>query len=196
MPADAPAPTAPDTDARILDAALDLFADLGIKRVTIDDIARAAKVNRATLFRRLGSKDGIVRAAILRETTRVLDGISARVDPIDDPAERVVTGFAITVIALRTNKILVKTLTVDAVDTLPALTLAAGGVLDLATDFVAERILTAAPAHATPAALAGMIVRLVHSLVLTPDAAPRLDTEQQLREFATRLLVPLVLNRY
>ena len=72
------------TDARILDAALELFAELGISRVGIDDIARQARVNRATLYRRIGSKDVIARAAILKEVARVLGEIALRLREIDD----------------------------------------------------------------------------------------------------------------
>ncbi|MFE3058012.1 TetR/AcrR family transcriptional regulator [Nocardia sp. NPDC059239] len=194
MPADAPAPVVSDTDARILDAALGLFAEIGISRASTDDIARAAGINRATLYRRLGAKDDIVRAAMLRETARVLEEISARVDPITDPAERVRTGLAVTVITLRTNRILTKALLVDLDETLPALTTAGAGILELATGFVAERILVASPGLPYADELAAMIVRLVHSLILTPDAAPNLATEQQLRDFASRQLVPLVLD--
>lgn len=197
MPTDAPTQVVAnsDTDARILDAALGLFAEIGISRAGTDDIARAAGVNRATLYRRLGAKDDIVRAALLRETARVLDSIGAQVDPITDPAERLRTGLATTVITLRTNRILVKALLVDADETLPALTTSAGGILDLATSFVAERILVASPGRPHADELAAMIVRLVHSLVLTPNAAPHLTSEEQLRDFAARQLAPLVLDQ-
>ncbi|MGV9751607.1 TetR/AcrR family transcriptional regulator [Nocardia farcinica] len=181
------------TDARILDAALTLFADLGITRVSADDIARQAGVNRATLYRRIGAKDVIVRAALLRETARVLDRISAALDAVDDPVERVTRGFAVTVTLLRTNPILVKLLAVDRDQTLAAITVGAADILALATAFVAEQILATDRGVRDAHTVAGMIVRLVHSLVLTPDAPPLLRTEADLRTFAGEHLVPLLL---
>jgi len=186
------------TNARILDAALDLFADIGISRVSADDIARQAGVNRATLYRRVGAKDVIVRAALVRETTRVLEQISSRLrhlDPADSEAaaERVTLGFATTVILLRTNPILVKLLAVDRDRTLAAITVGAGDILALATAFVAEELFATAGAVRDPETVAGMVVRLVHSLVLTPDAPPRLRDEPELRAFAAGYLVPALL---
>lgn len=186
------------TTARILDAALGLFADLGISRVSADDIARQAGVNRATLYRRLGAKDVIVRAALLRETARVLDQISARLRHLDpgDPeaaAERVTLGFATTVTLLRSNPILVKLLAVDRDQTLAAITVGAGDILALATAFVAEELFATAGAVREPETVAGMVVRLVHSLVLTPDAPPVLREEPELRAFAAAYLVPALL---
>ncbi|WP_245649641.1 TetR/AcrR family transcriptional regulator [Nocardia shimofusensis] len=187
------------TTARILDAALTLFADIGISRVSADDIARQAGVNRATLYRRVGAKDVIVRAALLRETARVLEQIAARLRHLDpaDPeaaAERVTHGFATTVTLLRTNPILVKLLAVDRDQTLAAITIGAGDILALATAFVAEQLFATTGAVRDPETLAGMIVRLVHSLVLTPDAPPRLRDEPELRAFAAGYLTPVLLR--
>ncbi|CAM3603926.1 TetR/AcrR family transcriptional regulator [Smaragdicoccus niigatensis] len=187
-----PAPTS--TDARILDAALTLFAEVGIKRTTIDDIAREAGVNRATLFRRMGSKDAIVRAALLREAAHVLDSIGQSVDPIEDDRERVIAGFVTTLVSLRTNTILVKALAVDAAETYVALTRDAGAIIDYAASFVADRILVAVPQRRDAHLIAAIIARLLHSLVMTPEAAPRLNTEVEMRDFARQQLVPLILN--
>jgi len=188
------------TTARILDAALSLFADFGISRVSADDIARKAGVNRATLYRRVGAKDVVVRGALLRETARVLEQIRAGLRHLDpgDPAaaaERVTLGFATTVTLLRTNPILVRLLAVDREQTLAAITVGAGDILALATAFVAEELFATPGTLGDPRTVAGMIVRLVHSLVLTPDAPPHLRDESELRDFAAGFLVPFLLPR-
>jgi AcrR family transcriptional regulator len=51
-----------DTTERILTAAADLFATHGYAATTTRAIASAAEVNEATLFRRFGSKSGVLRA--------------------------------------------------------------------------------------------------------------------------------------
>uniref|UniRef100_UPI00245473F4 TetR/AcrR family transcriptional regulator n=1 Tax=Nocardia cyriacigeorgica TaxID=135487 RepID=UPI00245473F4 len=79
-----------DTDSiesRILDAALDQFGQLGIKKTTIEDIARKAGVDRVTVYRRIGSRDDVVRAVALREVNAVLtelDDVAARNDTLAD----------------------------------------------------------------------------------------------------------------
>ncbi|MFC7614903.1 TetR/AcrR family transcriptional regulator [Actinokineospora soli] len=97
------APPADPVDLRILEAAVAQFALIGIRRTSADDIARRSGVNRTTLYRRMGTKDQIVRAAMAHEVRKVLADIEARLAPIEDPLERQVAGFGITVTTLRGN---------------------------------------------------------------------------------------------
>lgn len=185
---------ADDVDAGILDIALGLFAEVGIKRVSPEDIARRAGINRATLYRRIGTKSDIVRAALLREIAMLRARIDDEVDRIEEPAERIAHGFALTVTSLRTNPVLTKTLAVDANEALEPLTSGAGPVMDMAVRFAQDWVRKAAPDLADTEEPAGLIVRLMHSLVLTPNAAPRLETHAELHDFATRRLCPMVLR--
>lgn len=57
----------PTTDNAILDAVLACLAQHGSGGLTTRRIAALAQVNEVTLFRRFGSKDALIRAAILRE---------------------------------------------------------------------------------------------------------------------------------
>ena len=52
----------PDTDARILAAAMALFAERGYAATTTRALAEAAGVNEVTLFRRFGTKAGVLAA--------------------------------------------------------------------------------------------------------------------------------------
>ncbi|MFX0580285.1 hypothetical protein [Nocardia nepalensis] len=80
-------------------------------------------------------------------------------------------------------------------ETLPAVTVEAAEVITLATTFVTEQIIAVGPARPDEAPeLAAIVVRLMHSLTLTPDAPPLLRTESELREFAQRRIVPLVMR--
>ena len=53
---------------RVLDAALELFVELGYKGTTTRAIARRARVNEVTVFRQFGTKQGLFHAVVLRET--------------------------------------------------------------------------------------------------------------------------------
>ena len=53
---------------RVLDAALELFVEFGYKGTTTREIARRARVNEVTVFRQFGTKQGLFRAVVLRET--------------------------------------------------------------------------------------------------------------------------------
>lgn len=63
----------PDTNTRILDAALRLFYQNGYDGTTTRGIAEGAGVNEVTLFRNFGSKEKIFLAVIERETDVVAD---------------------------------------------------------------------------------------------------------------------------
>jgi AcrR family transcriptional regulator len=194
--AGAPPPAGP-ADERILQAALEQFALTGIRRTTTDDIAARAGVNRTTLYRRLGAKDQIVRAAMAYEAHRTLARIDAEVAAIPDPVERLLHGFAVTVTTMRGHPLLRHLLLVDRDETLRWATIDAGTILEIATAFVTTRlrILRAElglPESSHTEGLAAIMVRFIHSLVLAPAGPPALDSEPQLRDFADTHLRPLI----
>ena len=199
------------TDVDILEAALEQFALTGLRRTSTDDIARRAGINRATLYRRFGSREHLVHAAYLHEAVKVLAEIEAAAGPIPspgspeaegfDPAEWIVAFFSASVRCLRTHPVLDQMLKVDEHHVLAAMTCNAGDTLALAakTSAVHIRALRAHLASPPPdddvPALAATFARLAQSLVLTPDGPPRLGTPQALRRFAERVVVPMILGR-
>ncbi|ADG78569.1 Transcriptional regulator, TetR family OS=Tsukamurella paurometabola (strain ATCC 8368 / DSM/ CCUG 35730 / CIP 100753 / JCM 10117 / KCTC 9821 / NBRC 16120/ NCIMB 702349 / NCTC 13040) OX=521096 GN=Tpau_1957 PE=4 SV=1 [Tsukamurella paurometabola] len=72
-------------DQTILDAARDLMTTIGIRRTTMADVARAAQVSRATLYRRYPN----VQALAATVTTREFSAALATLTPVpgDDTRE-------------------------------------------------------------------------------------------------------------
>jgi AcrR family transcriptional regulator len=66
--------------ARILDAARSLFAERGVREVSLEEVARAAGVGKATLFRRFGDR-GALFLALLDEHERELQDAILRGAP-------------------------------------------------------------------------------------------------------------------
>jgi AcrR family transcriptional regulator len=66
--------------ARILDAARSLFAERGVRDVSLEEVARAAGVGKATLFRRFGDR-GALFLALLDEHERELQDAILRGAP-------------------------------------------------------------------------------------------------------------------
>src|SRR5205807_10543318 len=66
---------------RILDAALELAAASGLRRLTMDDVARRAGVGRMTVYRRFGGHGKLIDALAVRECRRCLERIAAALDP-------------------------------------------------------------------------------------------------------------------
>src|SRR5689334_14270323 len=91
---------------RVLDAAARLFAEKGAESTTMDDIARAAGVGRATLYRRYPDRASIA-VALLDEHERVLQEGMIRggppLGPGAPPADRLAAFYAATVDLLETH---------------------------------------------------------------------------------------------
>ena len=186
-----------DTSRRILDAAVDRFATFGIRRTTMDDVAGAAGVGRATLYRRFAGRDDIVRAAMARELARFIAEIDASVQALDDPADRFVEGFVAILRATRNHPLVNRLLEIEPDLVLPFLTVEAGPVLALARDYLSEQLRasqqegTVRPGVDVDVA-AELLVRLCQSLLLTPKGLVDADDDAGLRRLARAYLAPIL----
>ncbi len=194
------------SDEAILEAALQQIAVTGVRRTSADDIARRAGVNRATLYRRFGGREEILRAAYLQETARVLGIIEAAIGDVPaagtpgfDPATYVADFFTVTIKTLRENRILRQLLEADREETLVSLTFDAGDTIGVSAAFCAERIrqlrahLDPVPRDDDVTALSVTLARIAQSLLLTQSAPPSLRTRAQMQEYAALVIVPMVL---
>jgi len=64
------------TSQRILDAALQEAAAVGLQRITVEDVVRRAGVSRMTAYRRYPRRDNLVEALVRRETQAWIRGFS------------------------------------------------------------------------------------------------------------------------
>lgn len=184
---------------RILDAALDLFAEFGIKRTTIGDIARRAGIDRVTVYRRIGNKDQVIQSVVTREATRLFEQVSATARQGTTIEERVELGFTTMMEQVRGNAMLARMLQVEPEIVLMQLTTEGSLLVTGATmatlgffgEAVEDGLLDTTEGMEAGAEL---LVRIVHSWMLTPRALIEVDTTEQLRDFARRHLVPMVLR--
>jgi AcrR family transcriptional regulator len=76
------------SDAKLLDAATEVFSRAGYAGATVDAIAEAAGATKPTLYLRFGSKADLYRAAVQRERDAFLEQLfSAYVAAQDEPVE-------------------------------------------------------------------------------------------------------------
>lgn len=194
-------------DSALIDAAVEQFVLTGVRRTSADDIARRAGVNRATLYRRLGTKDQIVAQAILQETGRVLGRITEAIGEVPppgtdgfDPAAYVLTFFSVTIGEVKDNQLLQQLMVKDREDTLLGLTERAGDVIALAAELAADRVrqlraYVGNPDTSDALATGHTLARLTQSLLLTPAGPPRLDTAARRKAYVDAVIVPMVLGR-
>jgi AcrR family transcriptional regulator len=78
---------------RVLDAAEECLKRFGLSKTTAEDIARAAGLSRATVYRQFGSRDAIVAAVTTREAERCAAAALDQLGRFDDIGDWIVEGF-------------------------------------------------------------------------------------------------------
>ncbi|WP_396448571.1 TetR/AcrR family transcriptional regulator [Actinomadura sp.] len=191
-------PESEPQSGRILDAALRCFETYGPRRTTMDDVARESGLGRATIYRRFPTKGDLVTGVLLREARRFFAELDEAVAALPTLEERLVEGFAVALRISREQRLVNRLLVVEPELILPHSTVKAGPLLAAARGYIAGRLRTAqrlgaAPAGVDPEVVAEILVRLTHSLVLTPEGHIPLDDEGA-RSFARRYLLPMVVR--
>jgi AcrR family transcriptional regulator len=106
-------------EQRILDAAYELLLDVGMRRMSMADIARRADVSRATLYRRWPNVSAVVGALVTRELAQLGETVFARRAAHSRAA--IVNAVAATVKAVRAHPVTRKIVEVDPEFLLPYL---------------------------------------------------------------------------
>ncbi|MFA1540797.1 TetR/AcrR family transcriptional regulator [Actinomadura monticuli] len=186
---------ADDLDTRILDAALAEFETYGLRRVSVEDVAKRAGVARTTIYRRFTNKEQLLQAVILRECRRFLTAIAEATADLGSAEEAVVEGFVVGLRSARTHPLMTRVLESEPEAFLPQLSMNGGAVMLAARDILADRLRRARPADAEDHdTVAEVLLRLAVSLLLVPGGGLALDDEDAIRAFArdylTRMLRP------
>ena len=175
-------------------AAMEQCEEIGLRRVTMEDVARRAGLGRATLYRHFASKEALVEAVILAEAQAFFAALDGAVAGCESAEARLVEGFAFALEYVRGHALLGKLLRSEPETLLPYL-IGGGQLIAVATDAVAERI------HGVPATseyereTAELLVRLVLSLALTPESGLGVSDREGAVRLARRHLVPTLAGR-
>ncbi|MCB0930105.1 MAG: helix-turn-helix domain-containing protein [Mycolicibacterium insubricum] len=181
----------------VLDAALDVFAKIGIRRATVDEIANRAGLGRVTVYRRVGGKSEIVSAVLMRESQKLFTAVRDAAARADGFADRVVHAFATTIDTVRTNAVWNRLLDIEPDTVLPQLTIEASPLLAGAVAATAEVLRGPDMAELSDGDLlarAEILVRITHSILLTPNVLSPLHTYDEIERFARRYLLPIAVS--
>ena len=187
------------TDAvgnRILDAALDLAAASGVQHLTMDAVARRARVGRMTVYRRFGDKQALVAALGAREGARCLAELDDAAPPDAPIAEQVAAGFATSLRLARQHPLLSRLARLEPESVLGALAGDGGALFGMARAYLAGRLRESQRAgvlgDVDVEEAAELLVRLAFSFVLIPESVLPLDDEGRVRALAERMLAPIL----
>ncbi|MGX6447256.1 TetR/AcrR family transcriptional regulator [Patulibacter sp. S7RM1-6] len=195
------APERPGPDAvrdRILAAAAEGFRSTGVRRTSVNDIARRADVGRMTIYRRFPHREGLVAAALLREVRIELAAIGAVIVAITDVEDQLVEGFARAIVAARTHPILARLRETEPEDLVRRLTVDGATTLEICRRFVGSFLRAAIDAgRLRPMdvdAVAELLARIGISLCSLPATALPVDDPEALRRFVRAHLVPILVG--
>jgi TetR/AcrR family transcriptional regulator, repressor for uid operon len=178
---------------RIVEAALACFAELGIRRTSMDDIARAAGVGRTTVFRRFDSKDRLVEIVLLRVVGQATKRVQAVFESARDLETGLTEALVVAVKELRDHPLFAKVLRIEPESFLRTLTTDGASVIAVVRGSIADWLGSSGggPLSDEDAEMvAEGIIRLGVSLILTPEGPIPLDNDEGLRAYVARYLVP------
>jgi AcrR family transcriptional regulator len=195
-PSARPAPANAIGEERILDAAYELLLAIGMRRMTMADIARHAEVSRATLYRRWPNVQAVVAALMTREWTTAL--MSAFQPDAVDGRARLVEGVVEVVGKTRTHPLMRKIVELDPEFLTPYLLERRGSSTVAHLALVAEGIKAGQADGSIRAGdpdwlsrqiiLVSLASAVSGPVLATHEEYPQLDDE--LRTMLTRYLVP------
>jgi len=166
-----------DTAHRILDAAGELFGEVGVRKVGMDAIGRRAGLSRATVYRHFPDRATLHVAFVAREAAGLLREVMERVDRVEDPAERTIRGLTGAIAAVRSNPVLAAW--VDVAD--------AATTMAVALDPVVITLLHDRVEEPHDAEAVQWLVRVMLSLLHHPAA----DTDEE-RRLIERFVTPVL----
>ena len=181
---------------RVAAAALDEFAEHGIRRTSMEDVARRAGVSRMTVFRRFASKQRLVEIVIAREVHRGMQELDLLWEGAETLEDRLVAGFEFAGRYVSGHPLFDRLLRSEPEVLLPPLTLDGGPVLELYRSLIAQRL--QAEVNAGRAAttdldgVAEVIARLAISLLLTRDGTITLGDPNSVRRLVNLTLLPML----
>lgn len=188
---------ADDTTARVLDAAYEEFALVGIQRTTMESVARRAGVSRVTVYRHVANKDALVEEVLRREFQRYAARYLADMQAAESAVERIVGGYLTTIRTIRHNPLLNGLLTVELDALVSSMAGSAEHVLSMARLFIAYLLRTEQSAGEIDAAVdidvvADLMVRVAVSYILIPSDVVDLDDPDATEAMVRSFLLPML----
>lgn len=125
-----------DTRGRVLDAAFDEIAQVGIRRLVLEDVAARAGVSRQTVYRHFGSREGLIESLVRREERWFSDRAVAAAQRATSGAEAVAAAVTEALHAAAEHALLRRLLETEPGEILPLVVLGRGPVISAARPVV------------------------------------------------------------
>ncbi len=176
----------------LLTAAARRFVAVGIRKTTMEDIAREATAGKATLYRHFGNKDAVIDALLAREAERFARVLGRAATDQPDAGARVEAAFLAGVRFFLEHPVLTRGRDEEPGILLPRITANGGPVvsqgLALFTGLIEEGVAAGEFRRVDPPAAAEVVMRLILSYFTFPPMHVRVDDPDEARAFAHGLV--------
>lgn len=173
---------------QLLAAAARRFVATGIRRTTMEDIAREARAGKATLYRHFANKDAVIDALLEVEAARLERRIEAEVTPCADAAGRIERAFVVGIAFFVEHPVLTRGRDEEPALLLPRITANGGPLvamgLERFTRLVEDGVATGELRPVDPRAAAEVLMRLILSYFAFPPMHVRVDDPAEARALA------------
>ena len=182
------------TDRRedLLAAAGRRFVAVGIRKTTMEDIAREARAGKATLYRHFRNKDAVIDHLLEREGERFTRALEHGAAGHDTASGRIEGAFLAGVRFFVEHPILTKGRDEEPGILLPRITAGGGPLvrrgLALFTELIAEGVASGELRRVEAPVAAEVVVRLILSYFAFPPMYLRVDDPEEAATFARALV--------
>ncbi|WP_030513863.1 TetR/AcrR family transcriptional regulator, partial [Nocardia sp. NRRL WC-3656] len=189
-------PTRDNLEETILDAALERILQVGIRRASLDDIARRAGINRVTIYRRFRVKENLVDAVLQREIERVLAEVGRIVRSTPDVDIQIEEAVLFIIRQTRTHPLATQLLDVAPEEAVEFYTVRGQELVSMGIGYIEHVLRRSHKAGAIGqfaiAPVAELLARFAHSLLLTPNGGMNFNDDELARSFVRTTIVPMV----
>ena len=191
MTAPEPAPAPVDSRDRVCAGAYECIARFGLAKTTVDDVARASGVSRATIYRMFpGGRDQVLRETVGWEMNRFFASLAEAVADASDLETRLERALVFARRAVVEHAVLQKILTTEPEALLPLMTVEQHRVLGYIVEYlrpllVAERDAGRLRPDVDVDLAADYLARMVLSLIGSPgrwDLTDPVEVQHLVRE--------------
>jgi AcrR family transcriptional regulator len=176
----------------LLVAAARRFVAAGLRRTTMEDIAREAGAGKATLYRHFANKDAVIDALLEREAQRFERVLEHAATGEPDAAGRIEATFVAAVAFFVEHPVLTRGRDEEPGLLLPRITADGGPLVTRGLErfgrLIADGVANGELRAVDPQAAAEVIVRLVLSYFSLPPMYVRVDDPDEARMFAHALV--------
>jgi AcrR family transcriptional regulator len=176
----------------LLSAAARRFVAVGLRKTTMEDIAREARAGKATLYRHFSNKDAVIDALLAREAARLERRLQAAADDHADASARIESAFVTGVSFFVEHPVMTKGRDEEPGILLPRITANGGPLvvkgLELFTRLIEDGVASGELRPVEPRAAAEVIMRLILSYFSFPPMHVRVDDPDEARAFAHALV--------